>query len=163
MKFLDQLASTILQKEFSPQHLFVILPSERAKKYLSNALFKLNSGPLISPQIYTIDQWVVRLCDKRIAHPTQVLLMLYGVYQELVQEQALTFDDYLSWGPIMLSDFDDIDNSTDLDDFADVDDFDALTDFDNFADVDDFDYFGDLDDLTDFDDFAEVEVFNVVC
>lgn len=109
MKFLDQLASTILQKEISPQHLFVILPSERAKKYLSNALFKLHNGPLISPQIYTIDQWVVRLCDKRIAHPTQVLLMLYGVYQELVQEQALTFDDYLSWGPIMLSDFDDID------------------------------------------------------
>ena len=109
MKFLDQLAVKILDKGISAQSLTVILPSERAKRYLLNALFKANDGPLISPNIFTIDQWVVALSHKTILHQTNILLSLYQVYETTLQENALSFEDYLTWGPILLSDFDDVD------------------------------------------------------
>jgi hypothetical protein len=109
MKFLDQLAIKILDKGLSAKSLNVILPSERAKRYLINALFKANEGPLISPNIFTIDQWVEALSNKTILHQTSILLSLYEVYETTLQENALSFEDYLTWGPILLSDFDDVD------------------------------------------------------
>ena len=109
MKFLDQLAIKILDKGLSAKSLTVILPSERAKRYLINALFKANEGPLISPNIFTIDQWVEALSNKTILHQTSILLSLYQVYETTLQENALSFEDYLTWGPILLSDFDDVD------------------------------------------------------
>jgi len=109
MKFLDQLAIKILDKGLSAKSLTVILPSERAKRYLINALFKANEGPLISPNIFTIDQWVEALSNKTILHQTSILLSLYEVYETTLQENALSFEDYLTWGPILLSDFDDVD------------------------------------------------------
>ena len=48
MKFLDRLAHQILAKKVAAQNLYVILPSERAKRYLQNSLFQMNQGPLIS-------------------------------------------------------------------------------------------------------------------
>ncbi len=109
MKFLDQIAAQILGNGLPPQSITVILPSERAKRYLLNALFKANGGPLISPNIFTIDQWVVALSNKTILHQTSILLSLYQVYEANLQENALSFEDYLTWGPILLSDFDDVD------------------------------------------------------
>jgi ATP-dependent helicase/nuclease subunit B len=109
MKFLDQIAAQILGKGLPPQSITVILPSERAKRYLLNALFKANGGPLISPNIFTIDQWVGALSNKTILHQTSILLSLYQVYEANLQENALSFEDYLTWGPILLSDFDDVD------------------------------------------------------
>jgi hypothetical protein len=109
MKFLNQLAIKILDKGLSAKSLTVILPSERAKRYLINALFKANEGPLISPNIFTIDQWVEALSNKTILHQTSILLSLYQVYETTLQENALSFEDYLTWGPILLSDFDDVD------------------------------------------------------
>ena len=109
MKFLDQLAKDILQKGHDPKNLTVLLPSERAKRYLLNALYNANNGPLISPHILTIDQWVAALCPQQIMHPTKALLELYKIYQNTLKEEALSFEDYLTWGPILLSDFDDVD------------------------------------------------------
>ncbi len=109
MKFLDQLAKDILQRGRDPKYLTVLLPSERAKRYLLNALYVANNGPLISPHILTIDQWVDSMCKKQILHSTKILLELYNIYQECFREDALPFEDYLTWGPILLSDFDDVD------------------------------------------------------
>ncbi len=109
MKFLDQLAQDIFSRGIPPKKLTILLPSDRAKRYLINALYKANKGPLISPHILTIDQWVASLCSQDILHPTRSLLELYKVYQEVQKEEALPFEDYLTWGPILLSDFDDVD------------------------------------------------------
>ena len=109
MKFLDQLATQILGKAYASKSITVILPSERAKRYLLNALFHVNGGPLIAPNVLTIDQWVVSLSTKTIAHPTSTLLTLYQVYVTTLKENALSFEDFLTWGPILLSDFDDVD------------------------------------------------------
>ena len=109
MKVLDQLAIEILTQLEKNRELHVILPSERAKRYLLNALFRQNKGPMLAPTIQTIDQWVTELSPKKIVHPTRVLLMLFEVYQEVLGAEAQPFEDFLSWGAILLSDFDDVD------------------------------------------------------
>ncbi len=109
MKFLDQLAHTILEKDRAAESYTIILPSERAKRYLVNSLFRANSGPLLAPNILTIDQWISSLTEQTILHPTKLLITLYQVYLETLQQEALSFEDFLTWGPILLSDFDDID------------------------------------------------------
>jgi len=109
MKFLDRLAQIILEKGAAVKTLTVILPSERAKRYLLNALFRANGAPMLAPEIYTIDQWVSSYCTQTILHPTRSLLQLYSIYLETLEEEALSFEDFLTWGPILLSDFDDID------------------------------------------------------
>lgn len=109
MKVLDQLAIEILTRLEKNRDLHVILPSERAKRYLLNALFRQNKGPMLAPNIQTIDQWVTELSPKKIVHPTRVLLMLFEVYQEVLGAEAQPFEEFLSWGTILLSDFDDVD------------------------------------------------------
>ena len=109
MKVLDKLAIEILAKLGNKQELHIILPSERAKRYLLNALFKQNKGPLLAPTIQTIDQWISELSPKKILHPTRVLLLLFEVYQEVLGAEAQSFEEFLSWGPILMSDFDDVD------------------------------------------------------
>lgn len=109
MKVLDKLALEILSHLQNKQELHVILPSERAKRYLLNALFRQNKGPLLAPKIQTIDQWITELSPKKILHPTRVLLTLFEVYQNVLGAEAQSFEEFLSWGPILMSDFDDVD------------------------------------------------------
>lgn len=109
MKVLDQLAKEILAKLEKSRDLHVILPSERAKRYLLNALYRQNNGPMLAPVIQTIDQWVTELSPKKIVHPTRVLLLLFEVYQEVLGAEAQPFEEFLSWGTILLADFDDVD------------------------------------------------------
>ena len=96
MKVLDQLAIEILTKLEKNRDLHVILPSERAKRYLLNALFRQNKGPMLAPNIQTIDQWVTELSPKKIMHPTRVLLMLFEVYQEVLGAESQPFEDFKS-------------------------------------------------------------------
>jgi len=109
MKTLDQLAEEILARLDKKQAVHVILPSERAKRYLLNALYSQNNGPLLAPHIQTIDQWVTELSPKKILHPTRILLILFEVYQEVLGTEAQSFEEFLSWGPILISDFNDVD------------------------------------------------------
>ncbi|MFM8595632.1 MAG: hypothetical protein ACKOBN_00905, partial [Flavobacteriales bacterium] len=109
MKVLDKLALEILDQLENKQVVHVILPSERAKRYLVNALYIQNKGPLLAPAIQTIDEWVTELSPKKIMHPTRVLLTLFEIYQEVLGAEAQSFEEFLSWGPILISDFDDVD------------------------------------------------------
>ena len=92
MKVLDKLALEILAHLQNKQELHVILPSERAKRYLLNALFRQNKGPLLAPKIQTIDQWITELSPKKILHPTRVLLTLFEVYQNVLGAEAQSFE-----------------------------------------------------------------------
>ena len=109
MKVLDKLAVEILAQLDNKEALHIILPSERAKRYLLNALYRQHNGPLLAPIIQTIDQWITELSPKQILHPTRVLLSLFEVYQEVLGPEAQSFEEFLSWGPILMSDFDDVD------------------------------------------------------
>ncbi|MEN9699566.1 MAG: hypothetical protein RLZZ301_764 [Bacteroidota bacterium] len=109
MKFIDQVAQHLLAHEKALHELTVVLPSDRATRYLANSLFEQHGGALLSPEIVTIDQWIQKLVNKPTIHPTRALLTLFEAYKKTAQGQDADFESFLTWGPILLADFDDVD------------------------------------------------------
>jgi hypothetical protein len=108
MKFILQLAKQIKEKNFDLRSLTIILPSERATKYLSEALVSAYGKPIFSPEITTIDRWVKKH-SKPIIDNTRLLISLFEMYRETEEGRNESFEEFLNWGSILLSDFDDID------------------------------------------------------
>ncbi len=108
MSFIDQLAKKILNEYPNRAELVVILPSERAVKYLGNSLFKCNDGPLIAPEMLTIDRWI-RAQFTNIIDPTRLLIILYECYIDTKEGQGQSFETFLTWGSTLISDFNDLD------------------------------------------------------
>ena len=108
MKFLQQLACHIKIKNHDLRFLSVILPSERAVKYLTEALLKEYGKPIFAPEIITIDRWVKKN-SKPIIDNTRLLICLFEMYRETDEGKFESFEEFMTWGSMLLSDFDDID------------------------------------------------------
>ena len=109
-KFTDQIAHYIFEKELDLKELVIILPSERAKKYVTASLFDAAGKPLLAPQMLTIDQWIRKLSDRTVVDRTRVLLRFYQIYLKHQADPTLvSFDEFMSWGTTLLSDFEEID------------------------------------------------------
>ncbi len=110
MTFTDQIAEYIHEQNLDLKHLTIVLPSERAKKYIAASLFKTYQKPILAPEMITIDRWVRNLSDKTVIDKTRVLVKLFKVQLEnLTNEKDKSFDEFMSWGTILLSDYDEID------------------------------------------------------
>ncbi len=108
MKFIDQIANYIKENDFDLRNLTVVLPSERATKYLAQALYTCFGNPIFSPNIITIDRWV-KTHSLPIVNRTRLLLNLFEMYLETEEGANDSFEEFLTWGPIILNDFDEID------------------------------------------------------
>ena len=108
MNFTDRLAHFIKENDFDLRKLVIILPSERASKYLVKSLVSVYEKPIFSPEITTIDRWVKRY-SLPIIDKTRLLLYLFEIYQKTPEGKVATFEDFLTWGTMLLSDFEDID------------------------------------------------------
>ena len=110
MTFTDQIAEYIHEQNLDLKHLTIVLPSERAKKYIAASLFKTYKKPILAPEMITIDRWIRNLSDKTVIDKTRVLVKLFKVQLEnLTNEKDKSFDEFMSWGTILLSDYDEID------------------------------------------------------
>lgn len=108
MKFIDQIANYIKEKDFDLRNLTVVLPSERATKYLAKSLYACFGKPIFSPNITTIDRWV-KAHSLPIVNRTRLLLNLFEMYLETEEGTNESFEEFLTWGTIILSDFDELD------------------------------------------------------
>ncbi len=108
MKFINQLAAYIKEKDFDLRALTIILPSERATRYLVEALLSVYGKPIFSPEITTIDRWVKKH-SLPIIDNTRLLITLYQMFRETEEGKNESFEEYMNWGSMLLSDFDDID------------------------------------------------------
>lgn len=109
-KFLDRVAAYILQNDLDPEDLTIVLPSERSIKYMRSSLFKSAGKPLLSPEIVTIDRWIKDHSERTVIDRTRALLRLFEVHLKHAKtEKDRSFDEFLTWGNILLSDFDEID------------------------------------------------------
>lgn len=108
-KFIDKIVEEIVQKDLALEHLVVVLPSERAKKYLQSSLFKAYQKPIFSPKIITINRWITELSPLPIIDSTRALFKLYDIHKQVDTEETQSLDEFLKWGRILMSDFDEID------------------------------------------------------
>jgi CRISPR/Cas system-associated exonuclease Cas4 (RecB family) len=110
MKLTDKLADYIYQHQFNLQQLTIIVPNERAVKFIAASLFTKYQKPIFSPKIITIDKWIRMVCPKIVIDKTRLLIELYHVQAtNPIDQGELSFDQFMTWGQILLQDFDEID------------------------------------------------------
>ncbi|MDX1651415.1 MAG: PD-(D/E)XK nuclease family protein [Brumimicrobium sp.] len=107
--FIDRVAQFIREENLPLEHLTVVLPSQRAKKYLQRDLFKAFEKPIFSPEIITMNRWIQECVATPVIDPTRALFKLYDIHLKVDKEEPQTLDEFLKWGKILLSDFDEID------------------------------------------------------
>ena len=110
MEFLRQVAGHYCALEGLEKKCF-IFPNRRSlvffKKYLSRAVAS-SRGAAYAPVYITINDFISKLADKIAGDRIPLLLTLYDCYKKLNPE-AESLDEFIFWGGVLLSDFDDVD------------------------------------------------------
>lgn len=107
--FIDKLAKFIKEENYHLPDLTIVLPSQRAKKYLQKAIFQQYKKAVFSPEIITMNQWIQNCNPVPVIDNSRALFKLYSTHQECNKAADLGLDEFLKWGKTLLSDFDEID------------------------------------------------------
>lgn len=137
-EFLRQVAEHWLAEGNIDRRCF-IFPNRRSaaffRKYLGEAVMERGRGPQISPVVTTVNDFVHTAAGLRPTGRVSLLLELYRCYTSLLPKGG-TLDEFIFWGDVLLSDFDDVDKYladpkqifTNVSDFKNVQDtFEYLT------------------------------------
>ena len=111
MKFLEAVAARYAGRPSLERTCFVF-PNRRSSTFFKRYLGLAAAKPLFVPSMCTIDELFQRISGLRPVDKVPALDRLYRLYRELLQENgrsAEPFDDFIYWGDILLSDYDDID------------------------------------------------------
>ena len=109
MDFLGKVAYNLREnhgKEMDRQ--IVVLPSRRAGLYLSRFLARLSDKPQWSPMMLTVNELFHSFTDLRPADIETQIFELYSIYKQRFTGE-MSFDDFWSWGEVIIRDFNDID------------------------------------------------------
>lgn len=108
--FTEKVARAVLGKHASLLHVTVIVPSERMISYLHKAFFTADQQPKIAPKIITIDRWLQQCSRNTVVEKTRLLFRLYEIFKkDPVDHHDISFDKFLTWGQLLLSDFEETD------------------------------------------------------
>jgi ATP-dependent helicase/nuclease subunit B len=111
-KFLDKVASYIKESDILIKDWVIILPSERAVQYLRSSLFKAFQQPILAPKLITINRWITESISESVLEKSTLLLYLFEIHrQHAKSDEDFSFDEFMSWGNILLNDFDEIDKN----------------------------------------------------
>ena len=109
LKFVDTIAKVVLESDVPTKDWQIIIPSERAKQYIQKAFFEQKNTPLLAPKLVTINTWVNSLSESTMVDKTRLLLKMYEIHHEYpATDIDKSFDEFLNWGQILLTDFDEI-------------------------------------------------------
>ncbi|MEN6619175.1 MAG: PD-(D/E)XK nuclease family protein [Rikenellaceae bacterium] len=109
MKFLSQIASAFYSREGQRINEFCfVFPNRRAGIFFQKYIGEITTEPLFSPAIITIKDLFTLLSGINPVERLDALYKLYKLYAELSGSKE-SFDDFIFWGDVILSDFDDVD------------------------------------------------------
>lgn len=109
MDFLEKVARKLYDEHHGDmENQIVVLPSRRAGLYLSRCLGRLSSTPQWAPQMVTVTELFQSFTGVKPAGAEILNFELYRIYAASVPE-PMPFDDFWSWGEVIISDFNDID------------------------------------------------------
>ncbi len=116
-EFLKDIASKIYSEH--PNDLAdvtIIIPNKRASVYLQKYFSHHIKKPFFAPKISTINEWIDEETNEQIISQTELLFIFYDIYVEVEkkinqtkEEDIETFDSFIKWGKLIISDFDEID------------------------------------------------------
>ena len=107
--FLNAQAKIIVEKHKDElDQILIVLPNKRAITFLNKYLASFYEKPVFSPEVITIYDWAKENSDKRIASNTELLFTMHKVHEEIEGAEAEEIDDFMKWGSMLVSDFDEI-------------------------------------------------------
>lgn len=91
---------------------WVVWPNKRAGLFFLNLLkTKLNHSSF-APKILTIQDFAIELAELQLLDNLELSMELYNVYQSVTpKDETESFDQFLGWSPMLLRDFDEIDDN----------------------------------------------------
>ena len=109
--FLKQVARGYFGREEFSRTCFVF-PNRRSlvffQKYLCGLVAGSGRGPMMLPELLTINDFFYRIADADVSDRVTLLLELYDCYKAL-NSRAEPLDEFIFWGDILLADFSDVD------------------------------------------------------
>ena len=108
--FVNRIVGYMAEHALDHQHACIVVPSERMIAYLQRAFYEFYQRPILSPRIVTIDRWIQDLNPIPVLDKTSLLFELYEIFRKDPVEIGVdSFDSFMSWGQMLLSDFEEID------------------------------------------------------
>lgn len=107
--FLDKLSEHIVTNYKDLSGLCVVFPSRRAGLYFKDSLKKQIKKSQRIPDVYSIEDFLLKLSNCKPASKLVILFNLYDILKPRLGEES--FDHFYSWGEMLLNDFNDIDNN----------------------------------------------------
>ena len=109
--FLDHVAEYSLKNyPDNLSELCIVFPNRRASLFFKAALARQSKQAFWAPEIYSIEDFIIKLTELEMIDPIAQLFELYEVHREIEKEKAESFDEFARWGQILLSDFNEIDS-----------------------------------------------------
>ena len=107
--FLESIASKCYEQYGrNADQLTIVFPNRRAGLFFRKHLGKLTEKPIWSPQITSLEDFILEKSALTPADHLQSLFILYAVYRKLLKN-AEGFDKFFFWGEMILKDFNDLD------------------------------------------------------
>lgn len=107
--FLYRIAQTYYtERKENISSLTFVFPNRRAGLFFQRYLSEIAAKPLFSPEILTINECFASASQWQPADRLSNLFILYRIYIEQSGSDE-TFDSFVFWGEMLLSDFDDVD------------------------------------------------------
>lgn len=110
-KFLSEAAEKIINSKHYGAQSVVILPNRRSEVFLKEEIKKISTKSIWLPEFYPIDEFIQKLSGLEKVDNISLFFDLYKIHQKIAGSDAKTIDEFLTWAPVMLSDFNDIDSS----------------------------------------------------
>ena len=107
--FLYRIANTFYKNyEVQISDFTFVFPNRRAGLFFQHYLSEIAAKPIFSPTILTINDCFAAASSWQSADKLSMLFRLYRIYIEHSKRDE-TFDSFVFWGEMLLSDFDDVD------------------------------------------------------
>jgi hypothetical protein len=107
--FIEYIGDILLNQIEEGAAPILVLPNKRPVAYLQKYLADKSKKAIWFPKIYTIEDFVLQITKLQLADPIYTANCLYEIYVEALQDQAESFDDFIKWWNLLISDFNDID------------------------------------------------------
>jgi len=108
--FLEEAVSEILSSHSAIDELIIILPSRRAGVFFKDALTAQLTVPILSPRIFSIEEYIQEISTLKLAPSTAALIDFYEIYNVNTPKDYLdSFEEFIRWAPSLLKDFSDLD------------------------------------------------------
>jgi hypothetical protein len=108
--FLGQVADQILSSHSNDLgNVTIVLPSRRAKVFLLKQFQQKLQETTWMPEIYSLEDFIQKLGNYQILDRIDLIFELYAIHKELEGNKAESLEDFMSWGSILLQDFNEID------------------------------------------------------